>query len=103
MKLLATEGRLVQIALQTGRLVDKFDLQAVMMKRLWLTGSTLRPQPVASKGRMAKGLRERVWPLLETRAIAPVIDSTFALADASKAHQRMESSAHIGKIVLTVV
>jgi putative PIG3 family NAD(P)H quinone oxidoreductase len=102
LKALAIEGRLVQISLQTGRFADKFDLGAIMTKRLTLTGSTLRPQSVAAKGRIARGLREKVWPLLETRSVAPVIDSTFPLAEAAQAHARLDSSAHIGKIVLTV-
>jgi len=102
LKALAIEGRLVQISLMSGRFVDKFDLGAIMTKRLTLTGSTLRPQSIAAKGRIARGLRDKVWPLLETRTIAPVIDSTFPLADAAKSHARLDSSVHIGKIVLTV-
>jgi NADPH2:quinone reductase len=73
-----------------------------MMKRLVLTGSTLRPRTVAFKGAVAHSLRERVWPHLEAGRIKPVIYKTFPLAQASEAHRLMESSQHIGKILLTV-
>jgi len=73
-----------------------------MVKRLTLTGSTLRPRPVAFKGAIAKNLHERIWPLLEAGKIRPVIYKTFPLAQAAEAHRLMESSQHIGKIVLTV-
>ena len=76
-------------------------LAAVMRKRLVLTGSTLRPRTVAQKGAIADALRESVWPLIEAGRIGPLIHSTFALADAAAAHRLMESSEHIGKIVLT--
>ena len=72
----------------------------VMLKRLTLTGSTLRAQSVESKGRIAGALEREVWPLLASGAIAPVIDSEMPLKEAAKAHTRMESSAHIGKIML---
>ena len=71
-----------------------------MLKRLTITGSTLRAQSVASKGRSAAALEKEVWPLLSARTIAPVIDSSFPLAEAAKALARMESSEHIGKIIL---
>jgi NADPH2:quinone reductase len=74
----------------------------LMRKRLRHTGSTLRPRTVAEKAEIARGLEEKVWPLIASGRIKPVVDSTFALAEAAKAHARMESSAHIGKIVLTV-
>jgi putative PIG3 family NAD(P)H quinone oxidoreductase len=100
-KALADEGRLVQIAfLQGGR--AEVNLTEMMMRRLTLTGSTLRPQSVASKAAIASALRSHVWPMLEGGRVRPVIDSVFALHDAAAAHARMESSAHIGKIVLSV-
>jgi NADPH2:quinone reductase len=73
-----------------------------MQKRLTHTGSTLRPRTVAEKAAIARGLEDRVWPLVAAGKIKPVIDSTFPLANAAEAHARMESSQHIGKIVLTV-
>ncbi|MEO8668945.1 MAG: zinc-binding dehydrogenase, partial [Bauldia sp.] len=97
----AEDGRIVQIALQKGAKAE-VNLLLLMMKRLVHTGSTLRPRPVAVKARIAEALRENVWPLLEARKVAPVIDSTYPLARAADAHARMESSLHIGKIVLTV-
>ena len=80
-----------------------FDLVTEQARRLTITGSTLRPRPVAFKGAIARALRERVWPLLASGAIKPVIHSTFAAADAAQAHVLMESGQHIGKIVLQVV
>ena len=73
-----------------------------MARRLTITGSTLRPQSVAAKAEIAAQLEEKVWPLLAAGRVAPVMDSEFPLADAAKAHARMESSEHIGKIVLEV-
>jgi len=97
---LAEDGRLVIIAVQGG---TKAEINAgmVLRKRLVVTGSTLRPRPVAFKAAIAASLRERVWPLLAQGAIKPVIHSVFAAADAAKAHALMESNEHIGKIVLT--
>lgn len=100
-KALADEGRLVQIAFLTGPKVE-LNFAQVMMRRLTITGSTLRPQSDLAKGRIAKALHAQVWPLLENGRVAPVMDSEFPLAEASKAHARMESSEHIGKIVLNV-
>ena len=97
----ADDGRIIQIALQQG-LPAKADLSKLMAKRLWHTGSTLRPRPVTFKAAVARALHEKVWPLLEARRVVPVIDATFPLERAADAHRRMESSAHIGKIVLTV-
>ena len=97
----AEEGRIVQIALQHGAPRD-LDLHKLMAKRLVHTGSTLRPRPVTFKASVAATLHEKVWPLFEARKVVPVIDSTFPLARAADAHARMESSEHIGKIVLTV-
>jgi NADPH2:quinone reductase len=99
---LAVEGRLVQIAVLNGPKVSDFNILPVMMKRLTLTGSTLRPRSVAQKAVIANELRTRVWPLLESGAVAPVIDATFPLAEAAQAHARMEASGHIGKIMLEV-
>jgi NADPH2:quinone reductase len=73
-----------------------------MAKRLVHEGSTLRPRTVAEKAEIAKGIEDKVWPLVAAGKIKPVIDSTFPLAKASEAHARMETSQHIGKIVLTV-
>jgi NADPH2:quinone reductase len=97
---LAEDGRLVIIAVQGG-IKSEFNAGLVLRKRLTITGSTLRPRPVAFKGAIAKALREQVWPLLEQGAVKPVIHSTFAAGDAAKAHVLMESNQHIGKIVLT--
>lgn len=99
---LAIEGRLVQIAFLGGSKAE-LNFAQVMMRRLTLTGSTLRPQSVEAKARIAAALEAEVWPLLASGRIAPVMDQTFALEAAADAHARMESSAHIGKIVLSVV
>jgi putative PIG3 family NAD(P)H quinone oxidoreductase len=98
---LATDGRLVQIALLGGAKAQ-INMIPVLQRRLTITGSTLRPRSVAEKGAIAKGLHEQVWSLLEQGVVAPVIDSTFPLREAAAAHRLMESSTHIGKIVLTV-
>ena len=97
------DGRLVQIAYQQGYKIADFDMRPISSKRLVMTGSTLRPRTVEQKAAIADSLRERVWPLLEGGKIRPIIDSTFPLSEAAKAHARMETSAHVGKIVLTVV
>jgi NADPH2:quinone reductase len=97
---MAEDGRIVIIAVQGGVKSD-FNAGLVLRRRLVITGSTLRPRPVAFKGAIAQALRERVWPLLASGAIRPVIHSTFAAEDADKAHALMESNQHIGKIVLT--
>jgi putative PIG3 family NAD(P)H quinone oxidoreductase len=97
----AVEGRIVQIATQKGAKVTT-DLRRLMLKRLTHTGSTLRARPVADKAAIARALEAKVWPLLEAGKVRPVIDSTFPLAKASDAHARMETSLHIGKIMLEV-
>ena len=97
----AVEGRIVQIATQKGTKVTA-DLRRLMLKRLTLTGSTLRARPVSDKAEIALALEAKVWPLLEAGKVRPVIDSTFPLAKASEAHARMETSLHIGKIMLEV-
>ncbi len=100
-KALADEGRLVQIAFLQGPKVE-LNFAQIMMRRLVVTGSTLRPQSDLAKARIADQLREKVWPLLDAGTIAPVMDSEFALEDAAKAHTRIEDGDHIGKIVLRV-
>jgi NADPH2:quinone reductase len=97
----AVEGRIGQIALLGGPTAD-VDLRRMLGKRLTHTGSGLRPRSVADKGKMARAIEVRVWPLVAAGKIKPVIDSTYPLRAAAAAHARMESSAHIGKIVLTV-
>ncbi len=101
---MAEDGRLVIIAVQGGTKSD-FNAGLVLRRRLTITGSTLRPRPVAFKGAIAKALREKVWPLLESGAVKPVIHSSFAAqgepSGAAQAHALMESNQHIGKIVLT--
>ena len=101
MEALAPEGRLVQIAVQKGAKAELF-VPTIMMKRLILTGSVLRPRTVEQKGAIARTLHRKLWPLLEKGDIAPIIHETFPLARASDAHALMESSAHIGKIVLEI-
>jgi NADPH2:quinone reductase len=96
---LATEGRLVEIATQRGAKVE-LNLQTVMQRRLTITGSTLRARSIDEKGRVAAGVREHVWPLIESGKVRPHIFRTFPLREAAAAHRLMESSAHIGKIVL---
>lgn len=100
-KALADDGRLVQIAFLQGPKVE-LNFAQVMVRRLTITGSTLRPQGVLAKTRIAESLRANVWPLLEAGKVAPVMDSEFPLVDASAAHERLESSGHIGKIVLKI-
>jgi putative PIG3 family NAD(P)H quinone oxidoreductase len=97
---LAVEGRCVQIALQRGPKVEGFSLLPIMLKRLTLTGSTLRPRSVPEKAAIAEELRARVWPLLARGQVAPVMDSTFPLRQAAEAHARLEGGRHVGKIVL---
>jgi len=97
---LAEEGRLVIIAVQGG-VNAGFNAGLVLRRRLVITGSTLRPRPVAFKGAIARALRERVWPLLDEGRVRPVIHATFEAARAAEAHALMETNRHIGKIVLT--
>lgn len=101
LKGLADDGRLVQIAFLQGPKTEVNFVQ-LMTRRLTFTGSTLRPQSDFAKAKIAQQLRNVVWPLLSQGKIAPVIDSTFNMAEAAAAHSRLESSAHIGKIVLAV-
>lgn len=97
---LAEDGRLVIIAVQGG-IKSEINAGMVLRRRLTVTGSTLRPRPVAFKAAIARSLREKVWPLIANGSIRPVIHSTFAAADAAQAHALMESNQHVGKIVLT--
>jgi len=101
LKALADDGRLVQIAFLQGPKTE-VNFAQLMTRRLTFTGSTLRPQSDLAKAKIAQQLRDVVWPLLSQVKIAPVMDSTFNMAEAASAHSRMESSAHIGKIVLAV-
>jgi putative PIG3 family NAD(P)H quinone oxidoreductase len=98
---LAVDGRLVQIAVLGGAKAT-VNLVTVLQRRLTVTGSALRPRSVPEKGAIAAALHERVWPLLESGTVAPVIYQTFPLADAVLAHRMMESGVHIGKLVLVV-
>ena len=100
-KILCEEGRLVQIAFQETPKVN-INLLPIMLNRLSLTGSTLRPQSLGAKARIAKALEERVWPLIEGRKIKPIIDRKFSLKDANQAHKYIETGEHIGKIALVV-
>ena len=98
--ILATEGRLVQIAcLKSGR-IEKFDLWPILRRRLTVTGSTLRARSVEQKAEIAAALREKIWPLLDKGAVRPIIHATFPLEEARQAHELMESSSHLGKILL---
>ncbi len=100
-KALADEGRLVQIAFLKGTKAE-LNFAEVMMRRLTITGSTLRPQSDLAKARYARHLAKHVWPMVERGTLRPVIDSEFSLVDAAKAHWRIESNGHIGKIVMKV-
>ncbi|PZP62221.1 MAG: NAD(P)H-quinone oxidoreductase [Azospira oryzae] len=101
LKALAPDGRLVLIAFLGGAKAT-VNFADVMMRRLTITGSTLRARPVEVKASIAQALREKVWPLIEAGKIRPVVHATFPLAEAAKAHALMESSTHVGKIMLTV-
>ncbi|HMB81364.1 MAG TPA: zinc-binding dehydrogenase, partial [Vicinamibacterales bacterium] len=98
---LAVEGRLVEIATLHGVKAD-VNIQTIMGRRLTITGSTLRPRPVAEKAAIAAELRQHVWPLLESGTVKPIVHATFPLREAAEAHRVMESSAHIGKLLLVV-
>lgn len=101
LKALAEDGRLVQIAFLQGPKVE-VNFAPLMTRRLTITGSTLRPQSIAAKAAIATALEREVWPLLESGRIAPVIDSEYPMDKAFEAHARMETSAHVGKIVLKI-
>jgi NADPH2:quinone reductase len=97
----AIEGRIVQIGFQ-GSPRASVDFRRILLKRLHHTGSTLRSRSVADKAAIARAIEEKLWPLIAAGRVRPVIDRTFPLTAAADAHARMESSAHIGKIVLTI-
>ncbi len=97
----ARDGRIVSIAFLNGS-VAEVNFMPVMLKRLTMTGSTLRPRSISEKASIADALREKVWPLLDAGRVKPLIDATFPLEDAAKAHVLMEKSTHIGKIILTL-
>jgi NADPH:quinone reductase len=99
LKVVALDGRIVHIAFLKGSRVN-VDMMPVLFKRLTLTGSALRPRSAEEKAAMAKALHNHIWPLIARGDIKPVIAARYALQDAAKAHQLMESSAHIGKILL---
>ena len=101
LRALADDGRLVQIAFLRGPKTE-LDLNAVMRRRLTVTGSTLRPQGVAAKARIAEALEREVWPLLAAGRVAPVMDRAFPLEEAAEAHRRMEARQVVGKVVLKV-
>ncbi|WP_461482410.1 NAD(P)H-quinone oxidoreductase [Porticoccus sp.] len=101
LKAAAFRGRIISLAFLQGSKVE-LDLMPVMLKQLVLTGSTLRARPVEEKASIARSLLDKVWPLLDNGILAPVINTTFPLTRAADAHRLMESSAHIGKIVLTL-
>jgi putative PIG3 family NAD(P)H quinone oxidoreductase len=102
LSVLAMDGRLVQIGLLEGEAVAAVDFRRILGRRLTVTGSLLRPRSVEEKGAIAAALRREVWPLLDAGAVAPIIDRTFPLTQAADAHRLMESSEHVGKIVLTI-
>jgi NADPH2:quinone reductase len=102
LRCLAMDGRLVQVAVMLGAKVERFDLSRVMQRRLVITGSTMRPRSTVEKGAIAQALKERVWPVLNGGRCGPLVHATFPLAEAPAAHRLMESSAHIGKIMLKV-
>jgi len=101
LEILATEGRLVQIAVLGGA-KGTLNLITMMQRRLTLTGSTLRARPLADKAAIAAAVHAHVWPLLEAGTVRPVIHATFPLSAAASAHRVLESGAHIGKLVLVV-
>jgi NADPH2:quinone reductase len=100
LSVMAAEGRLVQIGFLQAATVENFDLRPIMLRRLTLTGSTLRARTVAQKAEIAVALYEKIWPLIEMGLVPPQIHATFPLEQARQAHEMMESSAHLGKILL---
>jgi NADPH:quinone reductase len=99
-ELLRLGGRVVHLAIK-GEPRAMIDLRAVQLKHLVVTGSRLRPRSIAEKGRLCRIVEEKVWPLYASKRVVPVVDSVFPLAEASRAHERLESGAHIGKVMLT--
>ena len=103
LRVLGMDGRLVIVATMGGNEVEKADIRPIMLRRLIVTGSTMRPRTTAEKGAIARALEEKVWPALSAGRCGPHIHATFPFEGAAEAHRLMESSAHIGKIVLTRV
>jgi putative PIG3 family NAD(P)H quinone oxidoreductase len=101
LELLAPGGRLVMLALKQGARLE-LDCGLIQRKNLYLTGSRLRPRPIAEKGRLVSAVRKAVWPLIDSGDVKPIVDSTFPLRAAADAHRRMESGEHIGKVMLVV-
>src|SRR5690606_5539032 len=101
LNVLGRGGRLVQIAVQKGTKAE-IAVHVLMQKQITFTGSALRPRSVAEKGEIARALQRDAWPLIEAGKVKPVIHATFPLAEADRAHALMDSSVHIGKIVLTI-
>jgi NADPH2:quinone reductase len=99
---LSVDGRLIQVATMQGSMVDNFDLRKIMSKRLIITGSTMRPRSTTEKAAIAKDLADKVWPILNEGRCAPVVYQVFPFSAVVDAHQLLESSQHIGKIVLKV-
>jgi NADPH:quinone reductase-like Zn-dependent oxidoreductase len=97
---LAMDGRLVVIGFMEGKPTATVDLRRILGRRLTITGSALRPRTVEEKGAIASSLRRNVWPLLESGIVKPIVYRTFPLSEAAAAHRLMESSEHVGKIVL---
>jgi NADPH2:quinone reductase len=102
LRCLRLDGRLVEVATQLGAKVADFNLAAVMQKRLVITGSTMRPRTSAEKGEIAHALQQQVWPLLSAGQAGPVVHAVFPLEEVAAAHRLLESSAHIGKVMLQV-
>jgi NADPH:quinone reductase-like Zn-dependent oxidoreductase len=102
LKCLAMDGRLVEVSAQLGARAEGLNLFDVMMRRLTITGSTMRPRTTAQKGAIAEDLRREVWPILDAGRAGPVIHAIYPLEAAAEAHRVMESSVHIGKLVLVV-
>ncbi|HUB64445.1 MAG TPA: NAD(P)H-quinone oxidoreductase [Methylocella sp.] len=100
LSVMALEGRLIQIGFLQSAMVETFDLRPIMLRRLTVTGSTLRARSVPQKAAIAAALREKIWPLLEKGLVRPLIHAIFPLEQAREAHELMESSAHLGKILL---
>jgi len=102
MEVLKTDGRHVNIAFLEGTKTE-IDIKQIMIKRLVLTGSTLRPRSVEEKAELARGIKANIWPLITSGKIKPVIYKTFTIDNAAQAHKALESGDHIGKIVLTLI
>ena len=98
---LARDGRLVQVGVMGGATAE-ISLRTILLKRLTITGSTLRIRTPAEKGAIAAALEQRVWPLLETGRVRPLVDATIPLAETARAHRQLEAGAVVGKVVLTV-